>query len=84
MVLNVIPGSEDDRNLQILWDANKVARGRRSARDVITAVVYYPDGTRRTNVRGVITNGSAMPAVASAGRVQSRQYSFMFEDSVGN
>lgn len=83
LVINVIPGSEDDENLQILFDANKVARGRRSARDVITAVVYYPDGRRRTLTRGRLTNGSGMPGVASAGRLQSRQYTFMFEDSVG-
>lgn len=82
-VINVIPGSEDDVNLQILWEANRVGKGKLSARDVITWVVYYPDGRQVTLTQGKITNGSAGRGVASAGRIKSRAYNFAFENRVG-
>lgn len=81
--INVIPGGPDDTNLQILWEANRVGRGKRSARDVITWVVYYPNGRVVTLTQGKITNGSAGIGVASAGRLKSRAYAFMFENRTG-
>ena len=78
--LSLIPGSEDDLNMQVLYDANRPATGRRVARDEITVVVNYPDGGTATFVRGVMTNGPAAVSVASAGRLKSNTYTFAFED----
>ncbi|WP_152035037.1 phage tail fiber protein [Pseudomonas ovata] len=36
--INVIPGSEADNNLQILFEANRAAKGKKIARDVIKIV----------------------------------------------
>lgn len=76
----LIPGSEDDQNMQVLYDANRPARGKRVARDVITMVVNYPDGSTATCVRGVLTNGMPFTSAASAGRLKSSTYAFAFED----
>lgn len=82
MVLNVIPGSEDDRNLQVLAESNRVGKGKNSNRDVITATVIYPDGTTNTLISGKITDAMMGNGVASAGRLKSKAYAFAFENRV--
>lgn len=80
MVLNVIPGSESDQNLAVLAEANRVGRGKQSARDVITAVAVYPNGETFTATEGKITNAMFANSVASAGRLKSKPYTFAFEN----
>lgn len=79
LVINVIPNSEDDRNLQVLFEANRVGRGKTGARDVITITATYPDGRSTTWSGGVLTNGMASNSVANAGRLKSKPYTFSFE-----
>lgn len=76
----VIPGSDSDINLGILYDANRAAKGRRSARDVITLVANYPDGSTITLSNGVITSGNPGKSVASSGRLKTVSYVFAFQD----
>lgn len=76
----VIPGSEEDNNLAILYDANRAAKGRRTARDVLTLVINYPDGSTITLSEGVITSGNPGKSVASAGRLKTGSYVFAFQD----
>lgn len=78
MTLNVIPGSEEDKNLTILLQANRPGVGRRPANDVINATVIYGDGTSVRLISGVITDGPLGSAVASAGRKKSKGYIFAF------
>ena len=78
MVLNVIPNSDDDRNLQILADANRVAQNKNSANDVITATIIYPDGTRITMTEGKLCDAPFGLGVSTAGRMKTRSYSFLF------
>jgi len=77
--VNVIPGSEDDRNLAVLLEANRVGRGKSGARDTITMTGTYPDGRSVTLSQGVITDGMPGNSVASAGRLKSKTYAFAFE-----
>lgn len=83
MVTNLIPGSDDDINMSILLEANRVGRGKISAKDKITANITYPDGTITTLTAGRITNGPATDSVASAGRKKSKVYTFAFENKTG-
>lgn len=78
--VNVIPASEADKNLSILWDANRAARGKRHARDVITLVASYPDGSTKTFSEGKMTSGMPGGSVASGGRIKSNAYVFAFQD----
>lgn len=80
MVLSVIPGSDDDINLQILADANRVSQNKISSRDSITAVVVYPDGQLVTLTDGIITDASFGRSISSDGRQKTRVYTFMFAD----
>lgn len=77
--LAVVPGSEDDRNLAALYDANRVAKGKASAGDVVTVTVAYPDGRTLTLQRGAMTDGPAGLGIASAGRLKTSTYQFVFE-----
>lgn len=79
LVIAVIPGSDDDRNLSVLLEANRVGKGKQGSRDIITATVIYPDGTANIYTEGVITDGVAGKGVASGGRIKTTTYSFRFE-----
>jgi hypothetical protein len=76
---NVIPTSPGDTNLDILLNANRVAKGKASAKDVISIVFTYPSGLVVTMNSGLIISGAMLPQVASAGRLKTRMYRFRFE-----
>lgn len=76
---NILPTSEDDVNFSTLLNANRVGKAKTGARDVITIVTTYPSGMTVTYSKGVIISGSLLPAVASSGRIKTRQYRFRFE-----
>jgi hypothetical protein len=78
--LNVIPGTADDDNMQVLAKANRAAKGRRAVQDEITVVVTYPDGTTTRFLRGTITDAIIGNPVASSGRMKTKPYVFAFED----
>lgn len=81
--LAIIPGSDDDVNLAILYEANRVGRGKTSARDVITMTAVYPSGATISLTSGKITDGMPGSSVASAGRLKTKTYMFAFENRVG-
>ena len=89
VTVNVIPGSDDDTNLGILAEANRVGKGKVSAQDAINLTAIYPaspdnpDGKTLTLVSGRITNGMVGASVASAGRLKTKAYMFTFENRIG-
>jgi hypothetical protein len=83
VVLNVVPGSDDDVNLGILADANRVGQGKVSAYDSITLTVVYPDGTTTTYTGGIITDAMFSKSISSAGRLKTKPYAFSFETKIG-
>lgn len=81
ITINVIPGTEDDKNLELLAEANRVAKNKSFARDTITMTFYYPIADKRyTLINGVITSIPPVYSAASAGRIKSRAYTFVFEN----
>lgn len=81
--LAVVPGSDDDVNLAILLEANRVGQGKQSAQDEITLSAIYPQDNDLTLTGGFITNGPVGSSVASAGRLKSKVYTFTFENRAG-
>lgn len=79
LAIAVIPGGEDDKNLAVIFEANRSARGKRPAKDTITIVGSYPNGSVITLTPGIIFDGLPGNAVASAGRLKSKVYNFRFE-----
>lgn len=82
VTLNIIPDSEDDQNLAVLFEANRAAKGKIPARDEITITGVYPDDKTVTLSGGFITDGMPLNSVASAGRLKSKPYAFTFESVV--
>jgi len=80
--LNVVAGSEDDLNLAVLAEANRVGKGKNSARDIITTNIIYPDGRTVTLSNGKITDAMFGNSVASAGRLKSKTYVLAHENMV--
>lgn len=83
VVINVIPGSDDDEALQVLANANRVSQGRNSARDIITMTITYPDSSFKTLTGGKIVTAPFARSVASSGRQKTQSYAFSFQDVVG-
>lgn len=54
LAIAVIPGGEDDKNLAVVFEANRAARGKRPAKDTITIVGTYPNGSTITLTPGII------------------------------
>ncbi len=78
--INLIPQSGDDINLAILAEANRVGKGKTSARDVITLTGVFPNGSAIIYSNGHISDALPSNSVASAGRLKSKPYIFKFEN----
>lgn len=83
ITLNMVPNSTEDNLMSILLEANRVGRGKISARDVITLTGIYPSGRIIVMSPGIITDGIPGTAMASSGRMKSKPYSFTFENKIG-
>lgn len=85
ITFNVIPGSADDLNLRVLFEANRVGKGKTGAQDVITLNVIYPQGGRSYSfTEGAITDGMPTNGIASSGRQKTKTYIFTFENVISN
>ena len=80
LTLNIIPRTDDDRNLQVLLEANRVGRGKTSAQDLITMTAMWPDGRSTTWTAGKLASGIPGDAAASSGRLKTKPYQFAFEN----
>lgn len=78
--LSLIPDTPGELAMAFLLEANRVAKGKRSARDEITIVVNYPNGIKKTLKNGKIVSGPPSKGVASSGRIKTPTYGFVFEN----
>ena len=80
LTVNLVPNSEDDKNMEVLLEANRVGKGKLSARDVITLTVIFPDGDSTTYYNGVLTDGMPGRPIQGSCRMKSKAYTFAFEN----
>lgn len=79
VTINLIPKTDEDKNMAVLFEANRAARGKKPARDIITLVGVYPDDSTVTLSKGVCFGSIPSNSIASAGRYKSKPYEFRFE-----
>lgn len=79
----VVPNGPDDINLQLLLEANRVAKGKRGARDSITLAAVYPDSRVKLMQQGTLISGVPGNGISSAGRYKTKVYRFRFENQAG-
>jgi len=78
--INVISGSNDDKNLRALFESNRVGAGKLAVNDKITLTVVYPDGSITTLEGGQCANFMPSPSGTSQGRLKTKIYQFNFEN----
>lgn len=81
--INIIPGSPDDRLLNILLQANTPGKFKFNSRDRISAAIYYPNGSFSFLSDGIITSGMVANSVASSARLKTKPYEFKFGEFSG-
>lgn len=80
ITITVIPDSDADKNLSVIFEANRAGKNKRHIGDVITLVGAYPNGSTIVLSEGKMTNGTPGVSPASAGRMKSRPYTFAFQN----
>lgn len=79
----IIPNTEDEINLDILYNANRAAKNRPPVKDIIQIVAINPvTGLTKTYKNGVIKNGLPGYQYGGNGRIKNKVYGFVFEDVI--
>jgi hypothetical protein len=83
--INVAPSGIDDDTLSVLLENNRVGKGKlfASTNDTITLCITQPNGLFNIYSGGVILEGQPGNTFESSGRLQTKTYSFAFENRTG-
>lgn len=80
IMMNIIPGSDDDRNLALLFAANRAGYGKSIIPETVTITASYPDGEVLALTDGRMKSGKPGKSIASSGRMKSNPYGFVFQN----
>lgn len=78
--LNLIPGTDECRHMETLFNLNRTEKNKVSTKDVITMFIEHPDGKIDMLTTGYIVGGKPLQDYSSTGRAKSRMFRFMFEN----
>lgn len=79
----VIPETEDEAKLTLLYDANRVRPNGIPKKDIITLTVTDPvTGIPKVYKKGKIINGKSGQQYGGSGRIATKVFTFVFEDVV--
>lgn len=79
--ISVVPGSDEDKNLTIAYNANRRTKDHVPAGDIVTIVGTLPNGETVDLKNGKMLVGKAIKDAASTGRFNSRTFNFVFADA---
>lgn len=82
LTVAVLPDTDEDRNLSILWNVNRIGKNKVAVQDVITLVVTYPNGDQKILSSGVMVSGPPLNSGSSEGRLKTKEYGFSFESII--
>ena len=86
--LAVIPGSTDDKNLNILFGLNRAGKLKPSTNDIVNLTFIYINtgsilgGTKRVMISGRCKSYMPATGAAASGRKKSKVYTFVFENTI--
>ena len=80
--LNLIPGTDECKDMETLFNLNMTQKNRVSSKDVISMVITHPDGHQSVLSNGYIVGGKPVQDYSSAGRANSRTFRFVFENNI--
>ena len=79
ITIGVIPNSDTDKNIQILFDADRNAKDKVGVKNVVNMMINYPDGKQKVFGVGAIVEGMPANSVSGSGRIASKTWRFVFE-----
>lgn len=82
MDLNLIPNTQECKDMETLFNLNMTQKNRVASKDVITAIITHPDGKQTILSNGYIIGGKPVQDYSSTGRANSRSFRFVFENNV--
>ena len=81
--LNLIPNTEQESLVDVLFQGNRAAKNRFPKKDIITIVETNPvTGVSKTYKNGVIKSGAVGYRYGNDGRIRNKTYGFVFEDAI--
>lgn len=72
------PNTEEAKNLEILFNANRSGANKLAASDNITMVITYPDGSKIKLLDGVTMGFTPGKGIAQDGRLKTKSFRFNF------
>lgn len=80
--INVIPDTDDCKNLENLFKLNMTQKNKVSTKDLITMMIEHPNGKIDMLTNGYIVRGKPVQDYSSNGRAKSRNFGFVFENNI--
>lgn len=81
--LPIIPNTNDEALLDVLFQGNRAAKNRFPKKDIIQMIVTNPvTGVAKTYKNGVVKSGAVGYQYGNDGRIRNKTYGFVFEDAI--
>lgn len=81
--VNLIPGTDECRDMENLFKLNMTQKNKVSTKDVLTMTIEHPDGRISILTNGYIVAGTPVQDYSSAGRAKTRHFQMVFENNIG-
>jgi hypothetical protein len=78
--INLLPTSEEDNNMSMLFESHRSAAGRARTGGKISITVQYADGSSITATDVYINGGSPAKSIQSPSRYKNKNYKFTCQD----
>lgn len=79
--VNLIPGTEDCKNMENLFKLNLTQKNKVASKDVLTMTINHPDGKIDVLTHGYIIAGKPIQDYSSNGRAKTRTFRMVFENN---
>lgn len=80
--INLIPGTEDSKNMENLFKLNMTQKDKLSSKDTLTMAIVHPDGKTDLLTEGYIVAGKPVQDYSSTGRAKTRTFRMIFQNNV--
>lgn len=80
--INLIPASQDDQNMALIFDSNRVSVNKAITGESMTWILTYPNGSVITFTGGSVNTYDFGLDALQTGRLKSKSYSVDFENAV--
>lgn len=80
--INLIPDTDDCRNMENLFKLNMTQKNKVSSKDVLTLTVEHPNGRIDVLTNGYIIGGKPVQDYSANGRAKTRTFRMVFENNL--